>query len=218
MNNQIQTRSFGDWLLKIRLPKNPGRNEVIFLLHGWTGNENSMWVFGSQLPGSALVISVRAPYLSRQEDLGGYSWVEKTIDFWPTYKDFMPSVHRFVNLIGEIKEHYSFADFDQISLVGFSQGAAMAVSVTVEFPMMVKKLAVLAGFMPDGVSEKQSLPKHLEIFIGHGQLDTIVPVSKAEETKQYFEAYGNKVIYCIAPVEHRLGRECALGMKDFLKG
>ena len=216
ISNQLQTKRFGDWFLKIRQPDNRNNNDVVVLLHGWTGDENSMWVFGPQIPENSLVISLRAPYSTIQTDLGGFSWVDKTIDFWPTYQDFIPSVYQFVALLDEIKKNFSWANFEKISLVGFSQGAAMAVSILLEFPLLVKKMAVLAGFMPDGAGEKILYHKHCEIFIGHGEFDNIVPIAKAEETEQFFESNEITVVYCNSQVEHRLGRECAFGLKDFL--
>lgn len=217
MSNPIQEFKIQEWVLKVREPKNPEKCEVIFLLHGWTGDENSMWVFESQIPDDFFVITLRGLFPTTQPDLGGYSWVQKTVDFWPTYQDFLPAVYKFVALIKNLKELFPWANFEKISLVGFSQGAAMAVSIAVEFPSFIKKLAVLAGFLPDQIYKKLPAGNELSVFIGHGEKDKIVPLVKAVETKNYFESMVAQVIYCTAPVEHRLGRECAMGLKDFLK-
>ncbi len=42
--------------LKYRIPEGVGPHPVALLLHGWTGDENSMWVFESKLPPGCLII------------------------------------------------------------------------------------------------------------------------------------------------------------------
>ncbi len=61
---------FKDWTLRIREASNlPPR--LMLLIHGLTGDENSMWVFARNLPANYWILAPRAPYAAEQ---GGYSW------------------------------------------------------------------------------------------------------------------------------------------------
>src|SRR5512143_3327901 len=71
MNNQPKIRQIGDWTVKEHIPEGPGPHPFGLMLHGWTGDENSMWVFASRLPENCWLVAPRAPYLS---PLGGFSW------------------------------------------------------------------------------------------------------------------------------------------------
>lgn len=93
----------------------------------------------------------------------------------------------------------------------------MAIAFALNFPSNITKLAVLAGFIPDQIAIDQPVGANYDVYIGHGEKDTIVPIEKARETKRYFESNGNKIVFCTSPVEHRLGRECAVGMRAFLE-
>ncbi len=45
------------WIIRVREPESTGSYPVILLLHGWTGDENAMWVFANRLPRNSLLIS-----------------------------------------------------------------------------------------------------------------------------------------------------------------
>src|SRR5574340_1027540 len=65
---------FADWKLRVRPARaEPGR--LLVLIHGWTGDENSMWVFKRELPEYLWIIAPRAPYTTEPS---GYSWRLRT--------------------------------------------------------------------------------------------------------------------------------------------
>jgi phospholipase/carboxylesterase len=217
MSEGIERAKFGDWDVKVRQPVQRDGPQVVLLLHGWTGDENSMWVFERLLPSNALVIAPRAPYESRGTDLGGYSWVDQSIQFLPTAREFLPSVYGLKQLLEDVMAAYSVNIESNLSVVGFSQGAAMAIAFATEFPALVSKLAVLAGFLPDQLDEISKNDADYSVYIGHGSEDDVLPLENAERARSYFESRGVKVTYCVSPVGHRLGTECATGLNDFLK-
>jgi phospholipase/carboxylesterase len=188
------------------------------MLHGWTGDESSMWVFGQQLPVDALVIAPRAPYLTQGTNLGGYSWVNQTIEFWPTFADFLPMTYKLRELLGMVSNKYTSAKPGELTIIGFSQGAAMAVAYALQFPTDIKKLGILSGFLPDQTNENLLGEEKFRVFIGHGEFDEIVPVEKAEDIKKFFSSKDYDVTYCVTPVGHRLGSDCARGLKKFIRG
>ena len=61
-----------DWTYRFLPPQRASRR-LLLLLHGWTGDENSMWVFARNFPRAAWMLAPRAPFLAPS---GGYSWRE----------------------------------------------------------------------------------------------------------------------------------------------
>lgn len=213
MSNKVESMKLGDWTIKLR----PGSSRVILLLHGWTGDENSMWVFERQLPEDAFVIAPRAPFQTRGTELGGYSWVNRTVDFLPTMQDFHPAVYRLMEMLNRLKKQYSILNLDKLTVIGFSQGAAMGIALSQEFGGRVQKLAVLAGFLPDDVEGEARNCPELDVFVSHGRADNVVSVENAEKVRDYFKERGSHVKLCLAETGHRLGADCAPGLEDFLK-
>ncbi|MEJ2488024.1 MAG: hypothetical protein P8Y68_20085, partial [Anaerolineales bacterium] len=121
MKSNIESIVANDTILNIKGAKNPSR--VAILLHGFTGDESSMWVFTSKLSSDWLLIAPRAPFICQGTDLGGYSWIDQPITTWPVYQDFLPVVNELADTIKELGEGY-FPEIDKIHLAGFSQGAA----------------------------------------------------------------------------------------------
>ena len=113
----------GDWVLKARVPDGEGPHPVILLVHGWTGDERSMWVFAPRLPKGSLLVAMRAPFVSRHPDYGGFSWLAQHENGWGTINAFQPALERFSALLEALPAELP-GDFSRFDLVGFSQGAA----------------------------------------------------------------------------------------------
>ena len=114
--------------LEYKLPVGDKPVPVIILLHGWTGDEKSMWVFASSLPDSCLLIAPRGIFIS---SLGGYGWFKDEVGQWPDLGDFEGSFLVLDNLM-QSKLIQSYWDRKGIHLVGFSQGAALAYGYSVQ--------------------------------------------------------------------------------------
>jgi phospholipase/carboxylesterase len=210
----IQTRQFKNWTFKVREPEEIEGAPVVVLLHGWTGDENSMWVFANDLSEDAFLIAPRGLYPSMHDQKKGYSWVENTQIKWAARGDFDFSVGMLNELVADLSQKYP-ANFNHLNLVGFSQGAAFSSAYTLSYPEQVKKLALLSGFVPEGVSPSDADLVGKRIFIGHGSLDETVPVEKAQDASLLFQAMGAEVDMCITEVGHRLGADCFKGFSRF---
>ena len=210
-----------DLVVKIHEPAKEIKR-VGLLIHGFTGDESSMWVFTNQLSDDWLLIAPRAPYPSKDVGLGGYSWVDQSIKSWPVYQDFLPAVSILDNLVEELDGRYPETDFSRISLVGFSQGAAMSFVYTNAHSGRVERLGMLSGFLPDSsegfISEEAW--KKLKVFIGHGEKDDIVPVEMAYTAYQTLVENGvdaEMCHLCLTDVGHRLGSACFSAFSKFME-
>jgi phospholipase/carboxylesterase len=204
----------GYWTIRTRQPDGEGPFPVIFLLHGWTGDENAMWVFADRLPATHLLVAPRGLYAT---PLGGYGWVENHKKVWSSIADFQPAVGALSALLTE--KLLPDADFARISLVGFSQGAALSYALALLQPGCFERVAGLSGFMPTGneilVNERSLSGK--PVFIAHGAKDEIVPIEKAHQAADALELAGARVIYCEDDVGHKLSASCFHGLEVFFQ-
>ncbi len=206
------------WTFRIRpVDENPTR--VLLLLHGWTGDENSMWAFTRNFPAHYAIIAPRAPHLAPREK-GGYSWRELKPGTWgsPTREELQVAGDALVSLVDEWSAtlNISSTTFD---VIGFSQGGALATTLAVLYPSRIGKMAVLAGFVPKGVDAllRPGLLKGIECFWAHGRQDELVTFERGQTSAQWLEDAGALVRFCEAEVGHRVSRDCRRALDIFLK-
>jgi phospholipase/carboxylesterase len=210
MNAQVG--EVGDWVFRQQTPAGAGPFPLILLIHGWTGDENSMWIFASRLPKNAMLVAPRGLFPA---PLGGYGW-QATLDrIWPDVADFQPAMTAFWNLL--TPSNFPLANLDQVNLAGFSQGAALAYSLALAYPQKVGVFAGLSGFAPGGVdalvSSRPLTGK--TCFMAHGTRDELVPVARARQARQTLLDAGAQVTYCEDDVGHKLSAACFRGLETF---
>ncbi len=198
--------------MKIQQPAGAGPFPVVLMIHGWTGDENSMWVFTSRLPKNALLIAPRGLYTTAGS---GYSWYPKLATPLPCFDDLVPAAEKLFEVIAA--KNFPAGDFGALHLVGFSQGAALAYTMAVKHPEHTASLAGLSGFLPDGASTwmQENRLHGLPVFIAHGIQDERVPVERARAAVAYLEQAGADVTYCEDDVGHKLSARCFHGLEAF---
>jgi phospholipase/carboxylesterase len=158
--------SFGDWTLRVRASLSPNPR-LLVLLHGWTGDENSMWIFTRGLSPDYWIIAPRAPHAA---DPSGFSWrpLHASTFGMPSLDMLSPAAGELIKLIDEYSASVKL-DALQFDLVGFSQGAAMTNLIGMLYPHRIRKMGVLAGFVPAGLEEliQQKPLAGKKIFVGH---------------------------------------------------
>jgi phospholipase/carboxylesterase len=201
-----------DAVMRIRKPDGTGPFPTIVMLHGWTGDENSMWVFAPKLPKTALIIAPRGLYRTKAS---GYSWHPDLSKPWPWINDFQPAAEKLFATISA--SHFPYGDFSQLHLIGFSQGTALAYSMAILEPTRVASVGGLAGFLPDGASSWLTAQRleGLPMFIAHGTVDELVPVEKGRLSAELMEKAGANVTYCEDNVGHKLSVKCFRGLEAF---
>ena len=198
----------------MRVPSGDGPHRVMVLIHGWTGDENSMGIFAGKLPKDMLLISPRALYASASS---GFSWYPNQEQRWPTVDGLRPAIDLLLALL--TPSNFPTGDFSKIRLAGFSQGAALVYTLALLHPQSVASFAGLSGFLPEDTGaliEKTPL-EGKRVFVAHGALDERVPVSMARQAVDQLEKAGAQVIYCEDNVGHKLSATCFRGLEAFFK-
>lgn len=217
MQTAINTEliQFNNWTLRIR-PSHSSNPRLLLLIHGWTGDENSMWAFTRGLSSDYWMVAPRAPHTVESS---GFSWrpLQSGAFGVPSLEALLPSAEALIGLIDEYSALVKL-DAKQFDLMGFSQGAAMVNLVGMLYPHRVRKMCVLAGFMLPGVddliSKKPLVGKN--IFVAHGTQDQKVPVDLARTSIDLLEQAGAQITYCEDEVGHKLSPNCLRALEDYL--
>ena len=207
--------SIDNWVMRVEQPAGVSPLPVILMIHGWTGDENSMWVFRSRLPRNALLVAPRGLYANQSGS--GYGWHPEISKPWPWVNDFQPAVEKIFSTISG--RNFPRADFSMLHLVGFSQGAALAYTMAIMYPERIASLAGLSGFLPDGASAylRDGRMKGIPVFVTHGTEDDRVPVEKARRSVELLQAAGADVTYCEDNVGHKLSVNCFRSLEEFYR-
>ena len=213
--NNTDLITFNGWTLRVRPSQSPSAR-LLLLIHGWTGDEDSMWVFTRGLSPNYWMIAPRAPH---RAEPGGFSWRPHQAKTFgqPSLEMLKPAVESLIRLIDEYSASVNL-DAQQIDLMGFSQGAALVNLVGMLYPQRVRKMGVLAGFVPSGleaiIEQKPLLGK--VVFVAHGTRDELVPIDRARSSIELLETAGAQVTYCEAEIGHKLSAACLRALEGYL--
>lgn len=206
---------FNGWTLRVRstTAANP---RLLVMIHGWTGDENSMWVFTRRLPADFWIIAPRAPHPAEPQ---GFSWRPPQASTFgrPSLETLLPAAEGLIHLIDEYSASVKL-DASHFDVMGFSQGAAMTNVLGLLYPQRVRKMGVLAGFVPAGlddyIAQKPLTGKN--IFVAHGTQDEMVPIDRARASMELLEQAGATITYCEDEVGHKLSSGCLRALETYL--
>jgi phospholipase/carboxylesterase len=196
-------------LHRVLQPPGEGPHATVVMLHGRSGNEDVMWVFRRTVPKEWLLVAPRA---IKEDPQGGYSWRLREKEEWPTLAQFDVPVGAVVDFIHALPDLYA-ADLDNLYLMGFSQGAAMAFAVAIHYPRLVKGVAALVGFLPmdcDDIAVVEPLAD-MPIFMAVGKEDERIPYERSVSCAHSLHLAGADLEYHEYETGHRLDRQ---GMRD----
>jgi phospholipase/carboxylesterase len=196
------------------------QNPLLILLHGYGSNEEDLFSFAPELPDDSYVISVRAPY-----DLQPYGHAWYAIHFDADENKFSDnvqakqSVEIIASFIDEIVKQYPI-DTENVTLIGFSQGAILSYATALTYPEKVTKVVALSGYfnqeiLPEVIDTKAI--SHLKFFVSHGSVDQVIPVDWARKAKPALENLGLEVEYQEYPIGHGVSPKNFYDFKNWLQ-
>lgn len=212
--SDTQLIEFQDWILRVR-PSGARPGRLLLLIHGWTGDENSMWVFVRRFPRRYWIIAPRAPYATQPS---GYSWREPppASGAPPDLENLRPAAESLVSLADKFAAEHGI-EAREFDAIGFSQGAALANTLAALYPNRLGRVGALAGFVPAG-AETLMTALRLEgrkFFVAHGTQDDTVSIREARRSVELLEGSGAKVTFCEAEVGHKVSGNCLRALETF---
>jgi phospholipase/carboxylesterase len=212
--NEVFSIEEKSWISRIRLPSEKPVASI-FLLHGWTGDERSMWIFTRGLS-SYLVIALRGPVHAES----GYGWAsQRKSGGFASYSDFLQVINCLVNWITSLTQTYQVEHLP-VFLMGFSQGASLALILSIRFPDRFSRIAVLSGFLPAGSEKylKENSLSGLTYFFAYGKKDDIVPFALGRKAAAVISSAGAEVTFCDSDMGHKLDAQCFKNLYAFITG
>ena len=214
--NNTSLIEFDGWTLRLReAAKSPAR--LLLLIHGWTGDENSMWIFVRNFSADYCILAPRGPHPALE---GGYSWRPTSTSTYgrPSLDQLRDSAQGLIRLVDAYQAEAGI-DASRFDIMGFSQGAAMSNVLSCLYPERVRKLGILAGFMPSGMEElvAQKPLTGKSIFVTHGTQDNLVPIDRARASISLLEQAGAQISYCESDVGHRVSADCLRALETFFE-
>lgn len=102
----------------------------------------------------------------------------------------------------------------EVVLIGFSQGAVLALHTALKDPGRVKAVAALSGYLtPDHYAAQ-----HLAVFQSHGTHDDIIPIGAARDSHDTLVALGCAVEWHEYPLGHHLNEALVDDLAHWLGG
>ena len=200
----------------IRKSENNTPSQSIFFLHGFGSNMQDLFGLSSLFNQNWTCVSLQA---SIPVQYNGWAWAE--LDFQNIGKLPKPEqmkIHQekvFVSIEQCIKK----LDLDpkRINLLGFSQGASLSIYSGLKNPNTFNSVVALSGFFPVKEISREvdrEAVRGLELFMGHGRLDPVVPIGLGHDTKNGLIDIGVNLNYKEYDSEHTISNEC---LNDILK-
>ena len=157
---------------------------AIIAIHGWTGNVNSLKSLSKQwkFPETTWIF-IEGPYAVKSK---GFSWFKgNDQDGWEYEESFDILNHTIEFLIESGYQH------KHIYMLGFSQGACLAMEFMIRQKFSIGGIIPISGFIKNKSYFKESkniLSKDTHILLLHGEKDNII---NAKESRIAFKLFVN---------------------------
>ena len=102
----------------------------------------------------------------------------------------------------------------KIVLAGFSQGGAIVLQTALRYPERLAGVIALSCYLPLAATlatERSEANQSLQIFMGHGQYDDLIPLSRARASREQLEKLGYPIEWHDYPMPHSV---CAPEIAD----
>ncbi|MEK3979041.1 esterase [Psychrobacillus sp. FSL K6-2836] len=196
-------------------PSNTDQKQpAIFLLHGMGSNEADLPQLVKDFENTHHIFSLRGPIVQKP----GYSFFEIEEIGKPIRDIFDKIVTHIQAFIREAIAEYNL-NADDITILGFSQGAILAQTTALTMGSEISKVVALSGYIPEFVKTEYSKRSvdHLSIFISHGDYDYVIPSQWGIESKDYFETMKARVTFKTYNEGHGVTPENHRDLIGFLK-
>lgn len=196
---------------RVRPPSVPSpRPPLVVLLHGIGADEEDLFGLAPALDPRLLVVSPRAPHLAAPM---GHAWY--AVDWStrpPTVDQEQARASRdlLAAFLAETVARLG-ADPGRVLLLGFSQGAIMALGVALARPDLVRGVVAHSGRLLPAFLSGAAPPEALfglEVLVLHGVGDDVVPVERGREARDLLAPLlGPRVSYREYPQGHTICEE-----------
>jgi len=209
----LQTREIQGKSLQYLLVEPDGYNPdkqypVMILMHGFGAHMGDLAGLCPAISRTGYVYVCPNAPMAIQLDVGmsGYAWTPPGDA--QTKEDLEKASEAVEVLVNEITDNLNVSPREMI-LGGFSQGGMMTYSVGLANPELFCGLVVLSGMISENEVLTDILPSGTspELFIAHGEKDSIVSIDRARNAKTFLEKEGYSPQYHEYDMAHEITQE-----------
>jgi phospholipase/carboxylesterase len=192
---------------------------LLLMLHGYGSDENDLFSFANELPEELFIVSAKAPYPLQPYGHAWYSiYFDSTDGKFNDIDQAKSSIELIAEFIDELVENYQL-NGQQVTVLGFSQGAILGYALAFKYPQKVKNLIALSGYIDRDLlpeHSNESNYEHLQVYASHGTVDQVIPVEWARRTPTILDQYQIKNTYSEFPVGHGVAPQNFFEFKNWL--
>lgn len=200
------------------VPQTP--RKVVILLHGVGGNETNLLDLAEGMDPQTLVIFPRGPLQLGAQQFAWFRVAFTAVGPSIVAEEAERSRVALIHFVQQVQARYGIAPVDTV-IAGFSQGGILSASVALSTPALVKGFGLLSGRILPEIKPHLADPvqlAHLNAFIGHGELDTTLPVSWAQRSDQWLSELGVAHQTRLYPVGHTISPAMQADFISWLRG
>jgi phospholipase/carboxylesterase len=173
---------------------------LIVLLHGYASHEGDLFQLSPRLPLGPVIASVRAP-LSENNGWAWFSLASRGLEE-PDAGDVDAAAHALLEWLDTL-------EYDSVSLLGFSQGAVVALQAMRQRPKQFRSIVALSGFVAPGEIEGDTELALVRppVFWGRGTLDPIIPAGAIERTTGWLPPHSTATIRLYEKLAHSISTD-----------
>lgn len=204
-------------IYELRPPKNiihGKKYPALFVMHGIGSNEQNMLTLVGDLDDHFYIFSIRGPLTHGP----GFSYFTIQEYGKPDREVFDQGIMKLTNFIDYAANQYPL-DLSRFYLLGFSQGAIIAMTLGLKLGNKIKGVVALSGYIPHFVKEEYEINpgKELSLFISHGQYDQVLPFEWGKENVNYFSKIGVPITFKTYPEGHTVSEKNNQDFKEWLR-
>jgi phospholipase/carboxylesterase len=195
----------GDQAVGAALQSGPkAASKRLVLLHGWGADADDLLELGRQLCGEQRqLVALRAP----QPHPGGFGrqWYDLQNPSWPDLPQARLALGQRLEALGRS------LPLEQTVLLGFSQGAAMALDVGSD--LALEGIVACSGYPHPGWQAKPAMAK---VLLTHGKNDPVVPYAASEELLRLLTLQQARVKLVGTAGQHGIDAELLPAIRRFI--
>lgn len=209
-------------------PEERAGTHLVLMLHGYGSNERDLMQIGSMIGGPFTYAGMRAPQpvgtpLAEVHDSAavpgaafGYQWFPLT--------NTLESNLRTVELASDFVIDFldcEASQYESVTLLGFSQGMAMATSVARRRPELIHSIVGLSGFVIPDESEyfhdDEFSARRIPVFYGRGDADPVISTERSDHATQWLSEHSKVELHVYPGMAHSINPQEIEHVAQFLR-
>lgn len=173
---------------------------LIVLLHGYGSHEGDLFGMAPALPLGPVIASLRAPI----PESGGFSWFPIDLS-----GGGLPQVSGVDDAANAVLEWLDDQQFTSVSLLGFSQGAAMSLQLLRLAPERFSCAVALSGFVASAAHPADAALTSIRppVFWGRGTDDPVIPTAAIERTEEWLVDHARAETHIYEGLAHSISTD-----------